>query len=88
MTPFRFVSAGNHAVSGNIDLTVDRGVRAVRVVSDVPVMYATAPQTPDNGALIPAGIPAFFLVSLGDTLHFAPVSTGSTGNVNVAFLTR
>lgn len=88
MTPFRFISAGNHAVSATIELTVDRGVRAVRIVSDAPILYATAPQTPDTGALIPTGIPAFFLVSIGDTLRFAPATKGSTGNVNVAFLTR
>lgn len=88
MTPFRFVSAGNHAVSGTVDLQIDRGVRAIRVVSDVPVMYATSPQTPANGALIPAGVPEYFLVSIGDTVHFAPADSGSPGNVNVAYLTR
>lgn len=88
MVPFRFVQASTQAVSGPVTFPIDRYVRAVRVVADVPVLYSTSPQNPDNGAMIPAGVPEYFLVAHGDTCTVTLPSGGSAGNVNIAFLTH
>lgn len=87
MTPFRLksvsaISAGTSASS----VPVPTGVRAVRIVGDVPLLYSTAPMKASAGALIPTGSVEYFLVGPGDVVQVQ--ASSQAGNASLSFLTR
>ena len=89
MTPFRFISAQTKtATSSSVSMAIPVGVRAVRVVSDIPVLFWYSYQTKEDAVLIPAGVPEYFLVQNPDTILTAAQNSGDSGNVNIALLTR
>ena len=89
MTPFRFISAQTKtATSSSVSMDIPVGVRAVRVVSDIPVLFWYSYQTQEDAVLIPAGVPEYFLVQSPDTVLTAAQNSGDSGNVNIALLTR
>ena len=90
MTPFRFISATTEAVSGSapVQVQIPLGVRAVRIVADVPVMFWYEGQSNAQAALIPAGRPERFLVQNPDTVIVSAQKSSDTGSVNIALLTR
>lgn len=90
MTPFRFISAQTKELSSGSTLNLDIpvGVRAVRVVSDIPVLFWYSYQTSAEAVLIPAGRPEYFLVQSPDSVVATAQKASDTGNVNIALLTR
>lgn len=87
MTPFRLKSVSSVAASSSPSSTpVPVGVRAVRIVGDVPLLYSTSPMAPASGALIPTGSVEYFLVGPGDVVQIQ--AQGQAGNASVSFLTR
>lgn len=91
MTPFRFISAQTKKVTSSTTLQVNIpvGVRAVRIVADIPVLFWYAGMDNNTSAmLIPAGVPEYFLVQNPDAVVAAAQNSGDSGNVNIALLTR
>lgn len=89
MTPFRFISAQTKtATSSSVSMDIPVGVRAVRVVSDIPVLFWYSYQTQEDAVLIPAGRPEYFLVQSPDSVVATAQKASDTGNVNIALLTR
>ena len=91
MTPFRFISARTKVVTSSTSLQVNIpvGVRAIRIVADIPVLFWYAGMDNNTGVvLIPAGVPEYFLVQSPDSVVATAQNSGDSGNVNIALLTR
>ena len=87
MVPFRFIAGYDTAINSTPWVyKIDKGVRAIRIVADVPVYYGTDPANLSIRALLPAGVPEYFLVSIGDTVLVT--AQGQAGNANITFLTH
>lgn len=72
--------------SSPVTVVVPKGIRAVRVVGDVDLLYSTAPMDPASGAIVPIGAAEYFLVHEGETVQV--VARSAAGTANIAFLTR